>query len=550
MVKNMAQFARVRFILQSALLAVVAMAYWHPVFGNSLEALCKPDAAKYDALQSFKSRTTPQRVAEVYLQSFLVSAADSDTQAVWRRVLNDQIPLDEALNEYVEQYPDSTSNSEKEIVISRIRNQISDMQRIYELVLGFEEIALNSDTVMAVVTEGWRRNERQLARPLKYYLGLVDEKIRFYRSSAGGNLKEDEASVRAVVETQAAVDRDRGVPRQAIIDKGHGCYKERLNFTELWLREKAVTQQAGGLNEEEYNFVKSKTRGDPMNVSRLEYYTHFKFGPRDYSFDRFKAWQMAANSPVTTAKNCPAPNVRSTIESMIKENRRDEIDYPRNWRKPNWNMGVPTVAEANQYSRALEQEFLKIADKAEASGDTLRIYSAAYWFIDNSDPSIFTIRRTDYKGQECDIIRNRIVALLGDNAWEGVMKHILSTPPINRGNIKKLIELALKEAIESLPRYADNPYELIEDYQNADKLIDDLTRPPTFNSERMRILTSVAQRTGQTMIRNGHGDCTYYENAVYAWDYLRWKDQTLREELPVDWEHNFMQSVAECLTGK
>ncbi len=251
-------------------------------------------------------------------------------------------------------------------------------------------------------------------------------------------------------------------------------------------------------------------------------------------------------------KSCPVSSARSTIESMIKQSWWDTTDYPRRWsniRLPAFP-NRPTVAQLNRYTRNLETEFRKIADKAQASGDVVRIYSAARWFIEHSDPSTFTIRRTSYKGQECDIIRNRIVVMLGEKAWDKVKTKLLKFLPINRRNLKHLLEVGLREAIGSVPEYAQNLKGLSDDYKAANDLIDHLTRPPTYASERRRILNSVAQRTAHAMTRTGQGSCLYYGNVVLAWDYLSWKHQTLRMDVPLDWEHNFLDSAAKCLLNE
>jgi hypothetical protein len=219
-----------------------------------------------------------------------------------------------------------------------------------------------------------------------------------------------------------------------------------------------------------------------------------------------------------TTATCPNPAARSTIESMIKQSWWDNTDYPRH--PPSIGSFRPTVAQLNRYTRKLETEFRKIADKAETSRDVVRIYSAARWFIQHSDPSTFTVRRTSYKGQECDIIRNRIVVMLGGKAWGKVKKYLWKYLPTNRRNVKKLLEEGLKGAIESVPEYKNNLSGLRKDYKAANDLIDDLTRPPPYSDERTRILKSVAERTAQAMTRTGNGSCLYYGNVVMAWDYL------------------------------
>jgi hypothetical protein len=109
-------------------------------------------------------------------------------------------------------------------------------------------------------------------------------------------LNQEQAAVRASEEAQAAIDRDRGVPRSAIIDKSHACYKDMLNKREIWLRHIALSRAMGPVTESEAAHLRRNRRNDYKNLSRLTYYTHMKFGPRDYSLDRLAAWEIAAQS--------------------------------------------------------------------------------------------------------------------------------------------------------------------------------------------------------------------------------------------------------------
>lgn len=244
---------------------------------------------------------------------------------------------------------------------------------------------------------------------------------------------------------------------------------------------------------------------------------------------------------------CPDPGVARQIEDSVRHNAHVSVDFPRNPPAPRWINGVPTVAQANAHLLALEEEFHRIVAKAERSHDAERVYSAAYWFISNSDPALHPIRRTDYTGLQCDIIRNRIVVMLGRNAWQDMKAAVVTGRSLDPRDI---LTRGLEGALKSIRKYGTRPLSLASDYSDADALIDDLTRPPLYSAERQRVLATVAKRVGRAMDRLGHGSCPYYEEAVHAWDYRAWRHQTLRQEVPVDWQHDFIASAVDCLSGK
>jgi hypothetical protein len=272
----------------AALLLLLASSPVHA----QLNDICRRDAKRYDRLLALKQTTTPERIAEVYVEAFTTKGADRNAQAVWRRLkLKEDGTLEPAIEAHVRRYYSKRSPDERDALKKEITEQVHDMHTIYELVLAFEKAAITTKLAAEVMAESWRALKRWNApNPIEHYVGMIKLKGDAYINAG---FRPEQAAVRAVVETRAAVDRDRGVPASAIIDKGNICYKDSLNKTEFWLRKKTL----GPLTEAEAKELSEKTQYKPGQVSRLTYYTHIKFGPRDYSLDRFKAIQIAAENP-------------------------------------------------------------------------------------------------------------------------------------------------------------------------------------------------------------------------------------------------------------
>jgi hypothetical protein len=258
-----------------------------------LEELCRRSAARYDALLSFKRATKPQRVAETYVEVFTTKGADGEAQEVWRRMAEERSPLDRALEAHIATYHADLPAGERATLRADVTEQIRAMTVIRDLVLAFESATLTPEVAAKVMEKSWRKQRWDAPHPIEHYLEMILAGARAYKAS---NLDEEQATVRAAADAQAAVDRDRGVPRRAIASKGSACYKEALARYEAWLRAGAMAP----LTEAEAAEA-SKIRGiDPSGTSRLTYYTQFKFGPRDYSLDRLRAWQIAAQGERAT----------------------------------------------------------------------------------------------------------------------------------------------------------------------------------------------------------------------------------------------------------
>ncbi len=254
-------------------------------------------------------------------------------------------------------------------------------------------------------------------------------------------------------------------------------------------------------------------------------------------------WQGA-----TPGQVCPAPEAETVIRDMIDKNERDTTDFPRDWRPPAWGMNIPTTAQANRYLKGLEKEQRAILAKAEASKDIMRVYSAAFWFIERSDPSLFTVRRKDYKGQECDIIRNRIVWALGDKYYDCIGGRLLKI--FKFGNVRRFMKESLEECLGTFKDLANDPLAIKDAYNDANSAIDKIFGQPLYSATRADAIKRVAALTGKAMHDLGYGSCDFYPNAVLAWDEEWWRHQTLRYNKPHDWEHEFIDSLIECMLNQ
>lgn len=258
-----------------------------------LDDLCRRDAARYDALLSFKRATTPERVAEVYVEAFTTKGADRETQAVWRRMLADGVSAEQAMQTHLDRYMADAPAAERAELEAEISANVDAMALIHELVLAFEGAEITPALTAEIMADSWRAQRWSAPRPIEHYVTLLEDKADGYLASG---LDPEQAALRAAVETRAALDRDRGAPRSAIVDKGSACYKDALNKFEIWLRHQALERAMGPLTPAEAADVADNTPFNPNRLSRLSYYTHVRFGPRDYSLDRLRAWEMAAGN--------------------------------------------------------------------------------------------------------------------------------------------------------------------------------------------------------------------------------------------------------------
>jgi len=273
----------------------------------------------------------------------------------------------------------------------------------------------------------------------------------------------------------------------------------------------------------------------------------------------------------TTPKACatidgtPDP----VIEAMIaNQTYHLTTDYPRVWRvEPCFDIlggpsstGVCTTAQWDGYHDRLLDEFHRILAQAETSNDPRRIYSAAYWLIERSDPAKYTIKSFDYQGRECDIVRNRFVTACGLAAWDDLKKALIGDPrtqSVDRDNVPlaftQLDKIMVDLATRVLPPARKAVRQCFAQYNQANSLTDQLTRPLPFGEYRAQILNEVQRSVRDAMQHIGHGDCPYYAEAVMRLDRSIWRNQYdsgMTNTVPVDWEHSFRQSALKCLTGR
>jgi len=277
----------------------------------------------------------------------------------------------------------------------------------------------------------------------------------------------------------------------------------------------------------------------------------------------------AAPRACPTLEGRPDPDV----ERMITEHSYTRIDFPStspgvvcfDSSGATSSMGICTTAQWNRHMNRLLEEFRLILARAEASKDTThmttRIFSAAYWLIQLSDPAKYTIESFDYVQRSCDVIRNRLVVACGIDAWNTLTQGLLDDPrtrSVDAQNGPKafdeLDEIVIDLATRLLPEPArDKLKDCFAQYNQANSLIDQLTRPLPFSDYRLLMLAEVQRAVHDAMQRTGHGDCPYYSRAVLRLDRAIWRDQYaggMTNTLPVDWEHSFRQSAVKCLTGR
>jgi hypothetical protein len=258
-----------------------------------LDDLCRRAAARYDRLLFLKRSVTPERVSAVYVETFTTKGADREAQAVWRRMKAEGVSAEQATDAHIKRYHEKRSADERAALKAKIAEQVQAMALIRDLVLAFESAKITTDFAAEASGQAWRKQKWDAPHPIEHYVEMIKSKAAAY---VRAGLGQEQAAIRASEETQAAVDRDRGVPRSAIIDKGHACYKDALIKREIWLRHVALRRAMGPVPESEAAHLPKNRRNDYKNLSRLTYYTHMKFGSRDYSLDRLAAWEIAAQS--------------------------------------------------------------------------------------------------------------------------------------------------------------------------------------------------------------------------------------------------------------
>jgi hypothetical protein len=278
----------------------------------------------------------------------------------------------------------------------------------------------------------------------------------------------------------------------------------------------------------------------------------------------------AALARPATPPACPRVDGRRdpVIEGIIANRTRVTYDYPRTWRvEPCFDMlggssstGVCPTAQWNRYHDRLLDEFRRILARAEPSNDPVRIYSAAYWLIERSDPAKYTIRSFDYRQRECDVVRNRFVTACGLIAWDTLTQALAGdarTEGIDTEDtheaFDQLDEIIVDVVTKALPSARDLLRQCFAQYNRANSLTDEFTRPLPFGEYRLRILDEVQRSVRDGMQRIGYGNCEYYGGAVMRLDRSIWADQYaggMTNALPVDWEHSFRQSALKCLSGR
>ncbi|MBI5258341.1 MAG: hypothetical protein HY855_17685 [Burkholderiales bacterium] len=245
----------------------------------------------------------------------------------------------------------------------------------------------------------------------------------------------------------------------------------------------------------------------------------------------------------------------ATVEDLIRQRKQVTTDYPRQWSPPtcrDWlagpnasSMGVCTTAQWNRYHQRLYDEFELIIAKAEASKDPLRVYSAAYWLIEQSDPAKYTILRHDYEGLECDLIRNRIVVSYGLCVWDGAKSALAvavrsGQAPRNGTEVRKLLLNSLDKSVPGCIR------QIPAGYKDANDLLNRVMRPVPYPEVRQQILERIGGRVKLAMDRSGYGSCPYYGEAVYRLDERIWEGQMSQPPPVPDWEHDFWSSAMKC----
>ena len=276
------------------------------------------------------------------------------------------------------------------------------------------------------------------------------------------------------------------------------------------------------------------------------------------------ARMLPGNNTVTVvaeyAANCPSVDRRPDpkIEYIVKTQSRVVTDFPTRWTSPACidmlsgptasSMGICTTKEWDDYHDRLLAEFERILRVAVQGGDFERVYSAAWWLIDKSDPDKATIRAYDYRGRECDMLRNRLVAAWGicaadkakDAFWDAVLGFTGSGEAL-----KKLWDDTLEGAAKCVKK-------IPEEYKDANDMIDALTRPMPFTAKRFEVLETVQGDVQAAMRRLGYGNCPYYGEAVLRLDYVRWWDQYHGGLVnsPPDWEHDFWDGAVKCASGR
>jgi hypothetical protein len=258
-----------------------------------LDDLCREGAQRYERLLYLKGTASAKDVAETYVEVFATKAADREAQEVWRRMRADGLAMDGAIEAHLDRYHASRSAEERADLQAAIADQIKTMTIIRQAVYAFESAVITPELAAGAMETSWGAQNWDAPYPLDHYISLIRSTAADYAASG---MDGQQASVRAALDARSAWDRDRGVSGSMIPTPGDPCYGDEEGRMEYWLRQAALTAAIGPLTAEEAAYISESTSFDPRRISRLSFYTDFQFGPRDYSFDRFETWEMAASS--------------------------------------------------------------------------------------------------------------------------------------------------------------------------------------------------------------------------------------------------------------
>lgn len=275
-------------------LAVAATVWLTPLEAFAqLDALCRREAERYDALLALKRDVSPEMVADAYVSTFSRKGADMHAQEVWRRMKEHRRSAAAAIEEHLARIARDWPADELPAIRTAVETQVRDMARIRDLVSAFEAAAITPRVAAAYMERSWRAQQLSLAEPIDHYVQMIH---RLAAAHEAKGVDTEQAALRAAADARAAVERARGVAARAIIGPTSPCYKGDLHRLEIALRHDALITTRGAETNPEA-IAAAKRRGmNPDRLSPLTYYTHLSFGPRDYSLDRLAAWQVAARS--------------------------------------------------------------------------------------------------------------------------------------------------------------------------------------------------------------------------------------------------------------
>ena len=285
----------------AVLIGIAALVLFSSTAGLAdwLSDSCKKAAQRYDYLLKIKSRATPERIADVYTDEFLIGGAQRDAQEVWRIMHRDGLSAEAAIEKHFERVRRLKGDLPENEVLAlqtTARNEVKAMATTHELIRVFEAARIDTDFVAKEMEEGWSGQRWDAPQPVSYYIQQIRSTAKTYEDSG---LNAEEAAVRAGVDVRALWDYHRGVPRSAITTKKSLCYKDALLKFEQAMRNKALRAAKGGLTAEEASKLHKNMKPDLM--SRLAYYTQYTFG-RHYFLDRIKVWAIAAGDMHLSSK--------------------------------------------------------------------------------------------------------------------------------------------------------------------------------------------------------------------------------------------------------